>query len=45
MLYRGAMTDAEAAFTANVELAMEQVPPGRDTATVVAQPRSHVGMP
>ncbi|KAK7194125.1 PAZ domain/Piwi domain containing protein [Novymonas esmeraldas] len=44
VLYRGAMTDAEAGFTANMELAMEQVLPSWDTATVVVQPRSHFRM-
>ncbi|KPA76984.1 argonaute-like protein (AGO1) [Leptomonas pyrrhocoris] len=41
VLYRGAMTDAEAGFAFNMEPAMEQVLPSWDTATLVVQPRSH----
>lgn len=44
VLYRGAMTDAEAAYATNMEQAMEQVLPSWDAATVVVQPRSHFRM-
>nr|AOA52367.1 argonaute 1 [Zelonia costaricensis] len=44
VLYRGAMTDAEAGFTANMELALEQVLPSWKSATVVVQPRCHFRM-
>ncbi|AIN96255.1 argonaute/dicer protein-like protein [Leishmania panamensis] len=44
VLYRGAMTDAEVGFTANMDLVMEQVLPNWDTATVVVHPRSHFRM-
>jgi hypothetical protein len=44
VLYRGAMSDAEAAYAANMEQAMEQVLPSWDTATVVVQPRCHFRM-
>nr|AOA52365.1 argonaute 1 [Crithidia acanthocephali] len=44
VLYRGAMTDAEAAYAVNMEQAVEQLLPSWDTATVVVQPRSHFRM-
>ncbi|KAG5483889.1 hypothetical protein CUR178_06886 [Leishmania enriettii] len=41
VLYRGAMTDAEAGFAANMGLTAEQVLPSWDAATTVVQFRSH----
>ncbi|KAG5484749.1 hypothetical protein LSCM1_06570 [Leishmania martiniquensis] len=44
VLYRGAMTDSEVGFAANMSLAIEQVLPSWDAAILVVQPRSHFRM-
>ncbi|KAG5505924.1 hypothetical protein JIQ42_06718 [Leishmania sp. Namibia] len=44
VLYRGAMTDAEAGFAANMELTVGQLLPSWDAATTVVQLRLHFRM-